>query len=254
MNKIKSIIFTAAFVATGLAGAVQPASAAGAASLNVSPNGSRYVGGTFSAVVTENSGATAVNGVEADLVYDTSKLQFLGKSCSGSFEVSAPSGGSNLACATVSPKSGVQTVGTFSFKVLAPGTATMSFASSSQITAADGQGTNVWNGAPAAAAVGFVTPQPVAPTAAPTPTPAPAAPVVKAEKKTAVKVAAPTAKEDSTTWQEVAAWTALALVIIGGLAYIFRNKLSAITKKTKKSTSKGLKGGLSLKTSASIKK
>src|SRR6185369_10260936 len=115
MNKIKLLVLSAMFSGFGILVPVA-AHAAGSASLNFAAGSSRTVGSTFTVSVVENSGATEVNGVQADVNYDASKLQLIGKSC-GAFEIAAPSSGANLVCATLSPKTNSQTVGTLSFKI-----------------------------------------------------------------------------------------------------------------------------------------
>ncbi|HSX44969.1 MAG TPA: hypothetical protein VLF39_02560 [Candidatus Saccharimonadales bacterium] len=172
MNKIKVLVFSAIMALTGLVALPQTAMAAGSANLSFSPaGGSHAVGSTFAVSVVENSGGAAVNGVQADVAYGAG-LRLVGKGCSGNFEIAAPAGGSSLACASVSPKSGVRTVGFVSFRVLSTGSASISFLPSSQVTASDGQGTNVWNGAANPAGFSLVNPAPV-------PAPAPATPAPK---------------------------------------------------------------------------
>lgn len=254
MNKIKAFIFSVTLMATGLVALPQAVNAAGSASLAFSPSGSRVVGGTFSATVIENSGGTAVNGVQADIGYDTSKLQFLSKSCSGAFEVTAPSGGSNLTCATISAKTGSQAVGRVNFKVLSAGAGAISFLPSSQITASDGQGTNVWNGGASASSFGFSAPVRQAPVA-PAPTPVPvAAPVVKAEKKAAPVVAKVTKSDTSNSvWPYIG--ILIAALIVAGV--VFRKQIMARTKNFRKNFVKNFnktKKNIGLKISPSLKK
>ncbi|MBI5906548.1 hypothetical protein HY857_00650 [Candidatus Saccharibacteria bacterium] len=232
MNKIKSFIL-ATLMATSLMALPQAVSAAGSASLALSAGGSRTVGRTFSVSVIENSGGTAVNGVQADLGYDSSKLQPLSKSCGGAFEVTAPSGGASLACATISAKTGSQVVGTVNFKVLAAGAGAVSFLPSSQITASDGQGTNVWNGGTAGGSYVFAAPVAAAPVTVAPPAPTPA-PVVKAEQKTPAPVvkAAPVKKDSA--WPKVFAGLGVLVAILAVLGVIFRKQVMARTKKIRK--------------------
>jgi hypothetical protein len=230
MNKIKALIFSAILTFTGLA--VMPASvgAAGSASLSLSPaGGSRTVGSTFAVSVIESSGATAVNGVQADLSY-SSALQLIGKGCGGAFEIAAPAGGASIACATVSPKTGTQSVGTVSFKVVAAGSASVSILPSSQITASDGQGSNVYNGASSSAGYSLVAPAP-RPVAAPvetTPAPAPKVETKKVETKPVV--AKPVAKKSKTA-RVVWSIVFLAAVLLAALVILVepvRKRVSAV--------------------------
>lgn len=257
MNKIKSFIFALELVATSLVALPQAASAAGSASLALSPSGSRVVGGTFSVTVVESSGSTAVNGVEADLNYDSSKLQFLSKSCGGAFEVTAPSGAANLGCATITAKTGTQVAGIVSFRVLAAGAGTVSFAPSSQITASDGQGTNVWNGDTSGTSYSFAVPvAAAAPVAAPV-APAPAPVVKAAEKAPAPVVKAAPIKKSHSVWPKVFAGLGILIAILVVLAVIFRKQVLARTKKFRKNFAKNFKKtkkNLALKLSSVLKK
>lgn len=235
MSRIKSIVLSSAFALSGLMAVAPAAHAAGSASLGLSPaGGSHAIGSTFSVSVYENSGGTAVNGAEADLNFNSSQLELLGKSCGSAFEITAPAGGNSLTCATVTPKSGSQVVGTVSFKALAAGSAGVNFAPSSQITAADGSGTNVWNGDTSGASFSFYTPAPVA--AAPT-TPAATPQVKKAvTHKGAGKTV--TYRAPVKDASGISAWIyvpAGIILVLAGLAYIFRERVAKAYKSTSKS-------------------
>lgn len=248
MNKIKAFVFSAILMAASLVAIPQTTSAAGSASLMLSPGGSRVVGGTFSVTVIENSGDTPVNGVQADIGYDTSRLQFLNKGCGGAFEVTAPSGAASLTCATISAKTGAQTVGVVKFKVIAAGAGSVNLLPSSQVTASDGQGTNVWNGGASGGSYNFSAPAPSTPVAPPAP--APVAPVVKTEKKasTPTTVAKTTKADDGTSVWPYVGLLAAALIAAG---VVFRKQVMAYSKNFKKNLPKNLK---KIKSAVSFKK
>lgn len=187
MNRIKALIFSLTLSVASILALPQAVVAAGTASMSLSPkSASLNIGSTFSVTVVENSGASAVNGVDAVLSYDSSKIQVIGKSCGGAFEIAAPSGLGSLTCATVTPKSGTQTVGTFSLKVVAGGSGVVGFQPNSQITASDGQGTNVWNSVSNGANYSFI---------APAPAPKPKATVAQTPAQSTDAAPAPVAKE-----------------------------------------------------------
>jgi hypothetical protein len=97
---------------------------AASASMSLSGSGSVSPGAEFVVAVYMNGGGNSVYGVQADIDYSTSKLQYVGISYSGSgFSIPAPNngGGSGLvsiANGTVSPISGGALVATITFKAL----------------------------------------------------------------------------------------------------------------------------------------
>jgi hypothetical protein len=213
--------------------------AAGSANLAMSGRGSRTVGSIFRVNIIENSGTDPVNVVQADLSYDSSKLQLAGAACNTSaFEITAP-GGSGITCGTSAPKSGAQTVGSVSFKVLAAGSGAVNFASSSHIYRST-DNADVWNGAANLTSFAFAAPAPVAPApVAATTTPAPA-PVVKKSpvKHVAPKTAVKPADNSLTPW----IYLPLALLAAAaGIAYVFRNDLKDTYIGTKKSVKNAAK-------------
>lgn len=193
MNKFKTIVTSALISVVGMVALPAAASAAGNATYALNVSGSTAVGGTLTVSVTESSDV-AVNGVQANVAYDPALLQPIGKACGAGFEIAAPDASSHISCGTITPKTGGQTAGTISFKVLAAGNSTIGLDQSSQITAADGQGTDVWNHANVSRGVALTTPAPK-----PTPAPRPAAPRTTAPAQTTTPPAAtPTAPATTT--------------------------------------------------------
>ena len=140
-------------VALVLSVAVVPmASAAGSATLSLSPSSGTYkVGDTFNVAVHEDSGSTAVNAVQANLSYSTSKLSYVSYTSSSAYNVEAESSSSGgtlkFARASITPRTGDQTVVTVKFKALASTSGTsVTFASGSSVNANDGSGTNILSG------------------------------------------------------------------------------------------------------------
>jgi hypothetical protein len=186
MNLRKTIgILLSLFVIGGgvfIANAVQ---GAGTATFSLSPaSGSHAQNTTFVVSVYENSGAATVNGIQANLSYDTTKLQYAGVDNTGSPFTDAQStatGGVVLIGRYIglssTPVSGSQLVAKVSFKVLASsGSTAINFASSSgiidavsdlDIKAASSPGASFTLTAPA-------TTPPPAPSPSPAPAPAPA--------------------------------------------------------------------------------
>lgn len=156
---------------------------------------SYQVGQTITVSVYENSDSQCANVVEADFTYPANLLEVnaASMSISGSkFESSAPNSTAGNGSVTfdqfttrkecgsgataTSGVSGNQLIGAISFKVIAPGTATLSFKSSSTAISSTDNKTNVAPGGNsktyALAAVPVQTPPP-APTPSPSPTPNP---------------------------------------------------------------------------------
>ena len=118
--------------------------ASGTATLVLSPGSSTVaLGATVTVTIIENSGATQVNAVESDLVYDQTKLQFVGIDTSTSpFSIVASSTGGNgavsVANASSTAQTGQQTVAKVTFTAIAAGAAPVSFANTSQVVQVDG--------------------------------------------------------------------------------------------------------------------
>lgn len=126
--------------------------ASGSDTLSLSPSSGTYtLNSSLVLTVSESSASTdAVNAAEADLVYNSSELQFVSAACSTTFSLSAEtSGGSgsvSLACATPNNTvTGSQTLGTVTFTVIGGGSSPITFASTSSIILASNQ-TNTWDG------------------------------------------------------------------------------------------------------------
>jgi chitodextrinase len=117
--------------------------ASGTATLTLSPASSTVaLGSTVAVTITENSGATGVNAVEADLAYDQTKLQYVSTSTTASpFTIVANntggSGSVDLANASPTSQTGAQTVATVTFTTIGLGAAPVTFANSSQIVEPD---------------------------------------------------------------------------------------------------------------------
>ena len=167
MKKLLLTVLSGVTIATAMLGS--SASAAGNATLSMSPSATYNVGTNFSMTVTENSGADTINVAEASFSYDASKIQFVSASCGASFEIAASISANDITCATTSAKSGSQVVGTINFKAIANGTAPVTFTSGSGLyRSTDNQ--NIWNGNANGATTTVTTPAPVTPTPS-TPTP-----------------------------------------------------------------------------------
>lgn len=120
--------------------------ASGSISL-VANRGTVPQGGTLIVAIYMNGGGTPIYGVESDIAFPSSKLQYVGFSANGSaFEISATNGGSDglatIARGTVNPVSGSALVGTVTFRALvSSGSASISVAGSSSLS--DGNGNPV---------------------------------------------------------------------------------------------------------------
>jgi Bacterial Ig domain len=137
-------VYATAAVVTGgfmLVGSLQNGETHAASSdkMYLSPSsGTHTVGSTFSVAIRENSNTDQVNTVEADLTYPTSKLQYISTSLSGTaFGITAVktggSGSTSTQLGTMSSVTGDKLVATVTFKVLASGSGSVTFASSSQV-------------------------------------------------------------------------------------------------------------------------
>jgi hypothetical protein len=146
---------TALVVLVATLGFAGLANGAGSATLTLDPSSGSYnKDATFTVTVHETS-TDQINAVEADMAYDTAKLQFISASVNTSvFDLTIPNsngGGSVKLTAAKSGGSvtGNQIVGTVTFKALAgSGSTPVTFASSSQIVRTSDTA-NVWNGNPA---------------------------------------------------------------------------------------------------------
>jgi hypothetical protein len=155
------------------------ASAADSATLSLSPSSGTYkVGDTFNVAVHENSGSTAVNAVQANLSYSTSKLQYVSYTSSSAYSVEAESSSNSgllkFARASITPRTGDQVVVTVKFKALASTSGTsVSFASGSSVNANDGSGTNILSGTSGGT---YKVSSPASPPPPPSPSPSPTPP------------------------------------------------------------------------------
>lgn len=136
-----------------------PTTKAEGASIYLSPSsGTFYVGSTFNVSVFVNTGGSDVNAVRVDLKFDPKKLQ-----------VASPTAGRSLISVWISqpaysnvegtvsfrggvPSPGINTssglISTITFRVIAPGSATVSVLEASQVLLNDGMGTDIlsWTG------------------------------------------------------------------------------------------------------------
>lgn len=130
-----------------------PTRAAGA-SLSVSPLAGTYqVGGTVDISFLVDTGGDAINTVQADVRFPADKLQVVNPVASTSFIsiwVTTPTYSNTDGTIRFQgglPNPGIKTSGgvisTVTFRVKAPGTATIRFAPTSQVLKNDGQGTNI---------------------------------------------------------------------------------------------------------------
>lgn len=150
------------------------ASAAGTASLSLSPNSGSHVQNS-SFTVQVNVNGTDVNVVTAKISYDASKLSCTSVGGSTAFPntVVATCGGGSVTISRYSQTnvSGSASVGSVSFKALAnSGTAVVSFSSGSQIAS---NGVNIWNGNTTGGSYALTAPavaQPTQPPSQPAPT------------------------------------------------------------------------------------
>ncbi len=194
------------------------AQAAGTASLSIS-GGSVQTGNTITAVIRETSTDPVVS-VQADLVFDASKLQCISVDGSTSaftipYQGACGTGTVSIARATAGTTlTGTQTVATVTFKAIAPGSAAISFGATSGLYRSP-DAAAVWDGNTAGATVSIANaPAAATPTAVPAaskpaataptravaaavtteaPTPAPTAEVTPTPAPTATPETAPTA-------------------------------------------------------------
>lgn len=155
------------------------AMALGTASLSVTPATGSYNKDATVAITLKENSTDQVNAVQANLVYDQSKLQFVSIDISSSpfnfpYATTGGSGKVSIASTVTAGGSvtGLQTVGTVTFKVLVgSGSTAITFAADSAIVRlSDGQ--NVWNGTATGATYTLTTPAvPATPPATTTTTP-----------------------------------------------------------------------------------
>src|SRR3990167_9152181 len=146
MNWITKIFVSLAIssvLATSLL--LRPGLAAGTATMNLSPASGNVVNGSNLTVnVYENSGSEAVNAVQANLSYPTSRLAYVSYSSSSAFNIEAenPSGNTgslHFARGTITSRTGNQLVVSVTFRAVASSdSAAISFDSSSSVNADDG--------------------------------------------------------------------------------------------------------------------
>lgn len=126
--------------------------AAWAATINYSPaSGTQYVGSSFNVGIYVNTQGAATNSYQADIRFPADKLDVTSVSTGGSictlfpFQPSYGSGTAQIQCGLPSPgyngTSGK--LGTVTFRAKSTGSAVVTLASSSQVLANDGSGTNV---------------------------------------------------------------------------------------------------------------
>lgn len=150
VRKLRNLTFIT-FAATLAALALQGSASAASASLSLSPaSGSYTVGNKFTVTINETS-TDVINAAEPDLTYNTSQLQFDSLTNTGAFDIPGPTTSGNGVVKIPVAKSGsgltgTQTIGTVTFKVLAAGSSTISFAGTSAIvTGPTPPPTNIWD-------------------------------------------------------------------------------------------------------------
>ena len=127
---------------------------AAGASLYLSPNsGTFYVGSTFDVSIFVNTGGEDINAVQADLKFDSKKLQIASPTAGKSFIsvwISQPTYSNIQGTAFFQggmPSPGINTsaglVSTITFRVIAPGETTIYFLDSSRVLLDDGKGTDI---------------------------------------------------------------------------------------------------------------
>lgn len=112
---------------------------AGTANMYLSPASQSVNQSTnFTVEIREDSGSELVNAVQADLTYDSNKLDFVSVTTSAAFEIEAETFGSGgiikIARGTIAPKSGDQLVATITFNPKqSPGATSVDFSASSKV-------------------------------------------------------------------------------------------------------------------------
>lgn len=164
LNKLNAIF---AIVGAGILGLwIVVAQGAGSATLTLSPNsGSRNINTNFTVTIYENSGSDTVNAVQADLNYDSSKLQFVNLDFGNSafdLAIVGSGGGGNVTiqrAKTGAPLAGSQIVAKITFKALVgSGTASVTFAGSSVLYRST-DNADIWNHNSTGATYSFTKPK-----------------------------------------------------------------------------------------------
>jgi len=130
------------------------ATAIGQASLSISPASGVYeVGSTVDVSFFVNTGGEAINAVQADILFPADKLQVVNPAASTSFisiwavapQYSNTNGTITLQGGLPSPgiKTSAGVISTVTFRVKAPGSATIRYASTSRVLRNDPDGTNI---------------------------------------------------------------------------------------------------------------
>lgn len=170
------------------------AQGAGSATLTLVPASASYHNGDPFTVTIHEYSTDAINAVEADLTYDSTKLQFVSLSTTGSFDLIGPTSGGNGSVKIPVAKSntsltGDQVVGTISFTVTSstPGSTNISFASTSSIRRTSDTA-DVWNGVTTGSTVTIATASSGG-GVTPTPAPSPTAPSTKTKSTTTTSTA-----------------------------------------------------------------
>jgi chitodextrinase len=137
-NRFNALVAAVVVIAVGVVGTVMLATrAAGIGVLSLTPASANVsLGSNITVTIVENSSATTVNAIEADLTYDQTKLQFVSiDTTTTPFSlVARSSGGSGtvfVANGTTTPISGSQTVATVTFTAIGTGSTTVGFAGTS---------------------------------------------------------------------------------------------------------------------------
>jgi len=149
----KILLVLLSFVFVFISGLPTMVQAAGA-SLYLSPNsGTFYVGSTFDVSIFVNTGGEDINAIQADLKFDSKKLQIASPTAGKSFIsvwISQPTYSNIEGTAFFQggiPTPGINTsaglVSTITFRVIAPGETTIYFLDSSRVLLDDGKGTDI---------------------------------------------------------------------------------------------------------------
>lgn len=139
-QKTLTILVVLVLVGISLATAVTKAAGGGSATLSLSPaSGSYTTGATISVGIYEDSGSDSIGGVQANLTYNASLLSCSAGSIQNSsafnlsFQSTCGGGSAQIARTATTPVTGSQLVATINFTASAAGTATISFASGSDV-------------------------------------------------------------------------------------------------------------------------
>ncbi len=175
-HKIRLLLAILMVAGTGLL--VISVQAAGSAALTLNPSSGSYSNGSNITVTIKENSTDQINTVQADLAYDSSKLEFISINTAVStfdYPLSATGGGGTVSIArgvsNGGTLTGTQTVAAVTFRVLVgSGSTVISFKSSSAVVRpSDGQ--NVWNGSTTGGTYTLTTPPPASCPAGQTGTP-----------------------------------------------------------------------------------